>query len=116
MLKKLYSDFDLTPEGWVVFKFTSSYGQVHYKILSYFNERTSWSRPVNIQTDIFVVRNGFRWQNDPSVAIHLDKSREDNMSKHQEVELDYTLTRIREQWENVEKVKLQDVLPNSANS
>lgn len=110
MLKRLTSNCDITPDGWSVFKLTSSNGSVHYHIFSRINVKTHWSKRIDIQNDIQELNNFFLWKNESAIVFKLEKLKEGNIKELQEIDLDRTLEKMQEQWSKVEKIRLKDEL------
>ena len=110
MLKRLDLDCDITPDGWSVYKLTSSHCTVHYYIFSCINGKTLWSKRIDIQNDIQELNNFFLWKNESKVGFKLEKLKEGNIKKCDEVDRDRTLEEIQKQWPKVEKIRLKDEL------
>jgi len=110
MLKRLDLDCDITPDGWSVYKLTSSHCTVHYYIFSCINGKTLWSKRIDIQNDIQELNNFFLWKNESVIAFKLEKLKEGNIKELEKVDLGWTLEKMQEQWSKVEKVRLKDEL------
>ena len=110
MFKRLNSDFSVPLDGWLFFKLTSGHGAEHYHIFSSMNGRTFWSKRIDIQNHIQELNNFFLWKNESKVGFKLEKLKEGNIKKCDEVDRDRTLEEIQKQWPKVEKIRLKDEL------
>lgn len=116
MLKRLNHELSLNTDSWTAFKLVSSVGDLHYRIFSCINNRTFWSKRIDLKKNILVVENGFILQNNPRISLYLEALKEGRVQRNLEVEMERTLSDVRAQWARVEKVKMKEELKNYKSS
>lgn len=100
----------IEPHGWQIFRFQSSQDHLHYQIFTSFNDSVYWSKPVSLETDISMIADGFIWTGDFNLPVKLEKLREGNIRNLQKIGLEHDINHFRQQWDEVEKVKMADVI------
>ncbi|MBU2977892.1 hypothetical protein [Alteromonas sp. C1M14] len=116
MLNRLNHELSLNTDSWTAFKLVSSVGDLHYRIFSCINNRTFWSKRIDLKKNILVVENGFILQNNPRISLYLEALKEGRVQRNLEVEMERTLSDVRAQWARVEKVKMKEELKNYKSS
>ncbi len=103
----------ITPHGWQIFRFKGSKNHIQYHIFTSFNDSVFWSKRINLETDISKVADDFIWTGDFNLPVKLEKLREGNIRNLQKISLEHDIAKYRQQWCQVDKVKMADVIADT---